>query len=639
MKRMCHFIKGNASCETPASLLTFDTESLPVPGGHQERTELHQLRLGVARYVRSTADAESRRATCRFTQPSAFWEFLHRHLSPDRPLYVAAHHFQYDFRLVGGVAWLGRQNPRKWKLAIGQRSTVLSGKVDKCSLYFVDSLNYYPSTLAEVGLGLGLEKLPMPRLTDPDSYWWAYCERDCEIVEAAICRFWHWWRSINGGVCGKTLAQCSFNSWRHGWRESKSGKRQWYPPQLRQHRGKACDVPAGVHDDDNTLALERRAYFGGRVEAYRVGRIAGRHFAVDCNSAYAWAMTGNDQPARLVRRYDRRQVDQLAHLLAQYVVAADVLLDTQDDRFPCKRTGRVQYPTGQFHTSLCGDELAAAYQAGAIVNVWRVSCWERADLFTSWVDYFYQLKQQFADAGNQCFKAQVSALMQSLHGKFAQQSARWFNEPGIPSPHAWGPFILYNAPRQEHIRCLAYSGHTFRIEQDKEAFHSMPIVAAATAARVRSRMFGARLTAGASHVVHEHTDALIVDQVGLDNLQRAGLLHPTRLGAMKLANQGDDLVIHAAGDYTLGGRRVIAGVPRNAREVRPGVYRSRRTATWFEDWARKDADTTMWFDSEVTLYRDRHKRRVSSGGWTRAPVLNELFDPACFFDGTSRFRS
>lgn len=636
--RRAHGLTANASTETPGSILSFDCESVPVDG-RRRKNQLHKLRLGVARYVRVEGGKPTRRDLCHFDTPEPFWQFIRAHLSKSRPLILVAHNLLYDFRLVDAFRWLGEQKPLAWKLILGPRPVILSGRWGHYWLHWLDTLNWFQTDLAELGRTLGLRKLPMPDQGAPVERWRRYCARDTEIVESAVLTLHKWWRETDSGVFGKTVAACAWNSWRHAWRVLPDGSLRWTDPATPERASDQVAPPVLIHDDVDTLALERRCHYGGRAECYRTGAIPGRWHLVDVNSMYPAVMASNLYPWKLVRRHVTLSVPQLLDACRTHICAADVMLESPEDCYPVRRNDAIVYPVGTFHTSLIGSELLHALQWGRVLHVGRVAVYERRDLFSDWVRFYYQVKAEARAKGRTAAAKMASQLLQSLYGKFAQWSIGWQHKPRVIAATDWGRFIHYDDDTGEAEDYVAIANHSFKFEQDRESFNAFPAISACICADARQRMRDLRIIAGAPSVVYEHTDALVTDDDGLRRLKMEGELGRNDLGKLKVVATGDDLVVNGIGDYTLGGKRAIAGVMRDAQEVGPATFKQRRSETVWESWGRRGDPTVCWVTETIKLERVYKRRKLRADGTTAPLELWELFDPGFWLSLSLRRRN
>jgi hypothetical protein len=273
--------------------------------------------------------------------------------------------------------------------------------------YFRDSLNIMPTSLAKIGERFGYEKgitpqkfidgKPVP--IEPSD--WEYCKRDCKLLWDALSYF----QSRLGGL-RPTLPSTAMAVFR----------REFFPS--------ASPIRIAREED---LAF-RDAYYGGRVEAYRLGKLPLPNYTYDINSLYPCAMrrTAFPNPETLTEKSDvspRELVDDL--LLAYEGFASVRVAHPQADLgyLPhVSADGKLLFPIGSFSGSWCFPELRYFLRhGGAIEQVSRVVYGTRMPSpFVGYVDKYFAMKR---DA--QGFEREMAKLMlNALYGKFGEYHAQ-----------------------------------------------------------------------------------------------------------------------------------------------------------------------------------------------------------------------
>jgi hypothetical protein len=182
-----------------------------------------------------------------------------------------------------------------------------------------------------------------------------------------------------------------------------------------------------VHDSDltsseNALEAIMRAYFGGRVEALRIGSYANVE-SVDVRSAYPHAATSlpNLAGARLKarRRYDPTAEHGIWRV--RWRNLEGLLMP-----FPVRNKRAIYYPrTGEGYYHAC--EVAAALAAGFELDIghgWTLEVGSpgppaKGELPFSWVPEAFALRARWKAEGNAAEKA-LKLGLNSLYGKLAQ---------------------------------------------------------------------------------------------------------------------------------------------------------------------------------------------------------------------------
>lgn len=569
---MPRWIRTNRSTASPSSLLFFDCESLPDPPVESDPTEIQRLWFGHATYLRLEENEETRRDQLTFTDSLSFWRFLLDKCQRGQTLWAFAHNIGFDLTLLKFWEDLERG---EWSLAQqtykvrgkdgelrekrtapgvfvdGDPPTIISVRhLGGWRVQFIDTMNYWPVALRELGRSLGLPKLDMPHVAAPDRAWQRYCERDVTIIERAVCRLI---REV---------------------KEQDLGRFRWSAPAqaLAAWRHRLYGQPLNIDRPDPVRALERRAYYGGRIEQCFHGTFSEEVFELDVASMYPAVMRDRLYPAELRASWltDGPFVDNFAE--PGEFTAAEVLIESPDVPYPVRCRDGTFWCCGRFWSTLCGPELQRAWAAGHVQQVGQWSAYRLKDLFSRYVDYFWQRRSECAAAGDHAGEALCKLYLNSLYGKFGQRSHQW--EPADwPEPKwSWGRrmHMLYETGERRIYRSVG--GHCQLQRDAGEHPQSFAAIAAWVTAHARCRISDLATIAGRRNVLYVVTDALYVAKLGLLRLQDAGEVQDGVLGKLRVKCYGETAAFHGLNNYRIGTRRVLAGVKHNARELAPGVW-------------------------------------------------------------------
>ena len=205
------------------------------------------------------------------------------------------------------------------------------------------------------------------------------------------------------------------------------GNWKWTAPGLAwsAFRHKFMDHDIVFHDEMDVRAHERSAYFGGQLEAYRLGSIEEKVFQYDVVSLYPSVMAGNLYPIRL-KEYDiSRPVSTVPPAIDPASSIAQVRIETPYDSFPVRTASGVFYANGNGIVTLAGPELCYAIERGYVKEWGSFASYEMAPIFDRYVAFFYELKELYASEGKEIQRNFVKLLLNSLYGKFAQRGGKF----------------------------------------------------------------------------------------------------------------------------------------------------------------------------------------------------------------------
>ena len=530
----------------PVRCVWFDCETLPVDEGNG--VVRHELRLGWACYRR-------RHRNNRWSDPEWFyfetgsdlWRWIASKAPISTRLNVLAHNAGYDWTashawsLLPGLGW-----DLTWSV-LDSPPFIVRWRHGKRTIYGLDTLNFWRIPLAKIGAELGLEKLDMPLLDAPDEEWSTYCRRDVEIIMEASLSWWYWLMEHNLGSAAPTIASQAFIAFRHSYMSHE----------------------IYLDGSPKALSLARRAYHGGRVECWSLGRLRGTYSLMDVNSMYPWVMLEHDYPTKLVGVYGCLKPERLERSLKELCAVADVTVETSEPVYPLYVDGRLIFPTGTFRTALSTPELSHALEYDRVVAVHDVALYEKAPIFKRWVEDLYRLREQANTEGNEWEAWVCKRLMNSLYGKFGQRGYHAI-DLGTCDIDDIRAETLYSERLGKRVRCRWMSGRVVATWSEGEAKHSHPAIAAEVTSWARLALWSFIERAGFDHVHYMDTDSVLVDADGFERL--ADSLHKTRLGALDVQRVVNDADLRGPKDYRLEAHERIKGVKRGTLEHEPNLY-------------------------------------------------------------------
>ena len=544
--RHAHYIKHNRGSGTPQHCIFFDTETTGMV--IDETTIEATLSFGWACYVRRlTGGKWSNPKWTRFEDADAFWSFVHQWTRKKRRLYLFAHNLAFDLTQTKGFRYLSTNGWECTSRIIAPKILNLTYRKDGASIRLVDTYNYYPMALKALGDMVGLEKYDFPNDQDGPEDWDTYCRRDVEIMVAAMQL---WWKRVTEWELGNfavTLASQCMNAYRHRFMKQ----------------------PIFIDSNERAAALGRRAYMGGRTEAFHIGRIPTKVYCLDINSMYPYIMAHHAVPYRLATTTTRVTPEELPALMSHYDVVADVDVEVTEPCLPIRLEGRTTWPVGRFTAALTTPELSYALERGMIQGVKYAALYHRAVIFKDYVEFFYEERLKAREQGDKATEGIVKLFLNSLYGKFGQNGQKWtaVGESETMDVRYWD---YYDADAKELYKYREFAGLVERLEEEAESRDSFPAIAAHITAYARLHLWTLMQAAGLDNVFYTDTDSLMVNRAGYEALD--AYINSQLLGALKVEWTSEDVVIHGLKDYEVDGKLKAKGVRRDAEHTAPGVF-------------------------------------------------------------------
>lgn len=545
----------------PKNLLVFDTEAFrspPVNG-----VEAQSLRLGVACFI-DLSDLQSPKVDnfYHFRTGEELVDFIIYHTRKDRSLYVYAHNIKYDLQLSGALTGLIAQGFTPSMFVIDDPPTFMRLKRGRASIMLVDTFNYWQYSIKEMGEQLGKLKLSVDFAAVTDEELFTYCERDVEVLSEYLLKFIRFLVDNDLAGMGLTLASQAFRSYRHRFMSEE----------------------IMIHTREEVLDLERAGYFGGRTDAFYIGQAPEQdYYKLDVNSMYPYVMSKYQYPVDLVGYGVDIPLERLRELMTSYYCLADIELQSTTPAYPYTNGVKLLFPTGEYRTVLHHQELLYALERGEVRAVRRLAIYNQADIFSSYVSFFYALKQEAERSGDKITRKQAKIFLNALYGKFGQRQVVSKIYP-LDGEAQYKRLTGYSESLGKNVE-VNYLGNVIEVRYKAgESVYSSPVIAGSVTGNARLYLWKIIDIAGVNHVYYCDTDSVIVDGKGYEAL--TPLIHAQELGKLKIEGIEKHLRIYSVKDYEYGSDIKVKGVPKSAFLVNPGVWhyeQFRGGKTWVKD--------------------------------------------------------
>lgn len=579
------WLKRNKGCGHPSELGYIGCTSYNIADPKSTGLRREYLRYGILRMERMSRDGvTSRQSTVPFTQPLHFWDAVIGRGRKRTPLWLFAHDWPEIFTLTGGWMYLrqgqlgfeshevrydeGCEPPekrRKWKglFIDGDPPVVMQLWTRRgCKIFLVDVRNYFPHTIDDLAKRLD-RRIPWA----PDGYKVTMAVKMkalgiVEVVRKSITGLIDGHRKSDQGNWALTAAGLAWRSFRH-----------------RHYSG--C---ISMHHLPEVKKLERDGYYGGRVEAFRLGKIDKPCVQLDVNGLYPWVMQTFDLPCQLVDSWSLSPQNKPSPKDVTEDHICEVKLCAADDVFPV-RLGRrgLCFCRGVFTTTLCGPELVRASRAGAIVAIGRWARYKRWRWGKKHVEYWQGRRLEAKADNDPIGDAYANSQMHCLYGRFGMRSFRWSplsDEIALPNELAqlstkevmdwiWltegdqGQRIsIVGDPELGTGQLRRVGNHWELAKEPEEIPGSLPAICAWITAYARERMRYVMQLAGSQATHYISTDSVICSAAGHLSLSDSGMLHPVDLGKLKIEADGNGANILGIHRYSIGNKRVNSSQPK-----------------------------------------------------------------------------
>lgn len=561
-------MRRNHSTAGPRRVVTLDCVSMRLPIKNQAGRFARRMRLAVARHVSLSGSKRTDESRFTFHRPEPVWNWVRSYAEPRQLLWIVVHDARSVLQLTG--LWRELDAGRLLLDTPRTRSPTAGGSEDAAGpaqpffvfsnppvilrlrtpaghrIQIVDTENYGRATLAEMADDHGLTIPERPDATGEAGPIAAYLESTTAAIEAHFLGLVDYVSRHNLGRFRWTAAGQADSAFRHRW--------------LRR------DVLETAEPD--IKARELQAYYGGWVQPFAVGKLPGPVYHLDINGLYPWVMARTPVPIKLLAHDDRQEWRPGPPPVTPRQTLAEVQISSDTATYPVRIAGKMVMAIGDFCTTLAGPELQRAVSRGHVVRHARWLHYQCDILFDRWADELHQMRLDARHAGRKPQERYAKLLLNSLHGKFAQQAGGWLYDPAIRTPIRWGAYFESDIAAGTRTQHLAVAGAGFRKTPRSPKDGTFPAIAAWIASAAREAMRWWIETIGPRHVYYLGVDSLICDWRGHDMLAGLNAIDPERLGGWKLQGHYNSATIIGAGNYMVGDQLTVCG---------------RKDAAWTED--------------------------------------------------------
>jgi len=458
---------------------------------------------------------------------------------------------------------------------------------------FADSFNIFPSSVGNIGKELGLQKMELEYELLPTNKrnitqeQIDYCIRDCEIVWKALQKIFQ-----EAGAVRLTLAGLSLDFFRNTY------------------------LKHSIKFNDTYNDYFFNSYYGGRVEAFRLGKV--KAYKYDVNSMYPFAMVkaifpnpdklkSKKEPSPTEAKYLIGRYEGVIHCQVEHEKSFIGLL-------PYKRDGKLIFPTGVFTGWWNFNEIRYAISTKRVKIIHVEEIVYAPPYETPFNDYVIDLYNKRKNSTG-IYKSIYKLLMNSLYGKFAQRikyETTYF--PEIPYERIQ---LMKELERKFNIKLFSSKRKDCFIELEKAnqyTKHTIPIFASYITSFARIELL--------KYLIKHEKDICYcdTDSIALTTKQK---YNSSELGGLKMEPaiiteiRGNKNYIEIENNET---KLKLKGVPKKHTKIQ-GKYRYQKMTKTKEALRRNtEAGTFNFVEKEISELYDK---RIINKQKTEPHVIDE----------------
>lgn len=539
-------IKKVGGKSLPNRILYFDTETKQQEEGLITK---HRMKMAWTCYVRVRRGKEKDTEKWRYWESPLYMQKYIESLTKDKTtLWVFGHNVFFDLQCSDFFYYFTRQG---WVLDFYYDkglTYILSIRKGKKKIKCISTTNYFPVSLKVLGETVGLHKIDVDFEGDTHEEIKRYCKRDVEIIKAGMEYYYRFIRMHSLGKLMLSRAGQAFGAFRHRF----------------------MLAPIHVHRDEEMTNFEKRSYFGGRVECRYIGEVKkGPFISLDVNSMYPYVMRNRMYPTRIVDYQEKPDMYAVRSALRRRCVVAKVYLETDEPAYPFRQDNKVIFPTGCFPAYLCTEGLDYALAQNHVIHIDAMATYEKGNIFTDYVDYFYELKKEYSIKGDKVMTRITKDFLNSLYGKFGQKSPCIEEEEDITCDGYYREVVYDMVTGKEEIITKLFNKR-FIVWGEEPAKTSLVAIAAHVTEYARFHLYRLMQKVGLERVLYTDTDSLKMRKSDYEVLLEDIDNH--ELGALKVEEEFRYFTIHGPKDYETEHHKKAKSVPAHAEKLAEGEY-------------------------------------------------------------------
>lgn len=517
---------------------------------------------------------------------------------------IFAHNLRFDFNAILPYISLEDQNRiAEFSFKRGQSFIKIIAPPDektRYTYYFIDSMNYYNTSIEQLGKIFGLEKvgkdIDFENVSDEELE--KRCIQDVVILRTAIINLIEKMIIPSHIRMPITASSMAFSIYRNHY----------------------MHYPIIIHKDEKLRKFERASYHGGRVEVFDLNQYE-HVYGLDVNAMYSFVMKNFSYPIKPIQILYNPSVTHLKKLLKHnFCMTAKAIVDT--DRYipayPFKFNEKLLFPIGKFETILTTPEILYAIEKKELVEVPYAVIYKSAPIFYEYASDMSQKKENAKENNNKVMYLFYKLLGNSLYGKFAQQIDKWektFDFEGNGVINYFGKDIKVKT---------IFNNSWISTEKRDGSLTSITISSHITA---YARMYLLKLLEKAKNPIYCDTDSLFIPESDLSKYEK--MIHKSKLGMLDI--EYEDIEFQAklpkVYSFTKNGQTYNKrkGIPKKSREIASGIFQYDYVLGFHETLNKFNEPKLIFVTREKNINRKYDKRLINDDGTTKPIPIEMLY--------------
>lgn len=542
MKSLFHILRQNDNLNMQNNFLFVDTETKRV--NNEEKFYLGYLIF----WDRINNIKEYKY----FEKRTDFFKYILKIMKTRDKLIIYAHNTDFDIKVLGGIKYLIKNGYEVYNFSIEGTKFILRLKNDTKIIEILDTMNYIPMSLKEIGKSIGLPKKEIDFNICTKEELKEYCKNDVEIIFLFIKLLIEFLEKYNLSKLKSTVGSLSLNIFRHKFYNKEKN-------------------PIYIHNWESAIELEKMSYKGGITDCFKIGNYKEKLFKLDVNSMYPYIMKDNFYPIKLLYYSDDKT--KIKKLLYKYLdsklLIARVRIFLPPEyayilvKAKIKNENKSIFLSGSYETDLTTPELKFVIKYGKILEVIKLAIYEKSIIFKDFVTFFYDKRIEFSKNGNEAYKLFCKYILNNLYGKFGQRVQK-YTEFENKEDFKFESREIIDGILDERYKEVKLGNKIFEIRNtDEKSFDSFIAIASYVTAYARMYLIEMILQAKRINLYYVDTDCLIVNKKGYDNLK--DYINEKELGKLKLEETSINSTFYRPKYYLFNEKEKCKGMKKSAK--------------------------------------------------------------------------
>lgn len=582
-------IKPLTTTRIPGSAIVLAAQTV-LDGDRRGYTE--SWRMATIRMTRPWGQPGEKTETYTAETAELLWDRVTRYCGAAGLTFLFVHDLQQVARVT---SMLHSLPPRGWRLdalSLNVGAPWMVWRRRGATLKVFDLMSVWPTTLEQIGKYFNLGRKEHPGDDAPYLAWVAYGKADLNILATAVDSYVDWIRVNDLGSLSITGNGQAWSAFRRRF------------------------MPYGilVHHEEELLAMERRAMWTGRCEAYWHGSLLRQVVDEwDFSNAHNTIAQTHDVPTFPHGPIDPALPLEMYLADDRYHVLAEIEVETDVPVLPTLMDGHIVWPTGVFSTVVWGPELGLALDFCRAVRPVQGWLYRRAPALQGWANWVRSQLDADDTVVPACFKDLVKRWGNTLIGRFAMRYPNWV-KMGEAST-----FDVYATPCVDVDNGEEYTvmqvGHAmWKQEGLTTPRNSAPMVTGFVMSVMRAKLYRLASALPDEALLYVDTDSLLVTDRWRKEMEA---LAATEVGrGLRLKRSWEGMNIYGPRQLVTGQSVRIAGLPKTASRIDRHEWAGETVESLQQAMAARSAEAVRITPRQWRIEGTDTRRNGGDVGWT-----------------------